>query len=386
MLFNYQEILFFVLLVLAMFSLLVSIILLIAIKGIKRPFSFLLITRLLLLIFFFFLSRSIILHSANELWSFPTSMGALIIIPLIYFYLLDLMHSKYMTLKTIFYCTIPLVILSVSYLLIRFTQNPLPRITNYDLFFQYVRTPEMMLRIIALTAPCIETLIMAIFLFKALKEYRHRINSDFSYKEGIDLRWVYIYVCVLILYVLFTCISFMSINFYSDIIALSLFSIVPQVSMILVIQQKNIYTHPSKLLPKEEEIMDQKTGETDKKSSKTSGLKHELLQLLEVEEIYKEQDLSAEKICELLHTNRTYLSQLIGNEFETNFYGLINTYRCQKAISLMKNAQITEKYTLKNIAELSGFKSQGTFITYFKEHMGCTPSEWLKNNDLKRNI
>jgi len=100
------------------------------------------------------------------------------------------------------------------------------------------------------------------------------------------------------------------------------------------------------------------------------------LELLMVEkQIYLTPDLRISTLCEELHTNRTYLSQVLNEELKENFNFFINKYRVNHAIELLKNSK-WDNYSLDKFAELSGFGSTISMIRAFKLITGKTPSEF----------
>lgn len=85
-------------------------------------------------------------------------------------------------------------------------------------------------------------------------------------------------------------------------------------------------------------------------------------------------DLKINDVAKALGTNRTYLSQLLNTEMNTNFNQFVNKYRVKEAQNLMKN---TEAQKLIKIADESGFNSYSVFFSKFKEITGKSPSEYL---------
>ena len=110
-----------------------------------------------------------------------------------------------------------------------------------------------------------------------------------------------------------------------------------------------------------------------------------LLELLEKQEIYKNQDLSLELMANKLATNITYVSQLINNEFNCNFNTLINRYRIDYCKICIRNND--EKIPMKSIGLNAGFKSQSTFYSTFKEFVGMTPLQYarISKMEMKKN-
>lgn len=101
-----------------------------------------------------------------------------------------------------------------------------------------------------------------------------------------------------------------------------------------------------------------------------------LLHLLDVEQVYKNSDLSLELLAQELGTNTTYVSRLINREFHCNFKTLINRYRINYSKEeIRKNP---ENPIIKNIVMRAGFKSQSCFYAAFKQEVGMTPLQFAK--------
>ncbi|WP_164914165.1 helix-turn-helix domain-containing protein [Aquimarina sediminis] len=106
-------------------------------------------------------------------------------------------------------------------------------------------------------------------------------------------------------------------------------------------------------------------------------LKIKLLHLLDVEKVYKQNDITLQKLSILLDTTRHNTSQIINEHFELNFFELINRYRIEEAKEILKG----EKYRGFNIIDVAyevGFNNKVTFNKSFKKYNQITPSEYLK--------
>ena len=106
---------------------------------------------------------------------------------------------------------------------------------------------------------------------------------------------------------------------------------------------------------------------------KREKMKDELVRLFDEKEIYTNGNLTINDVAALLGTNRTYISNVINNEFGFSFYQFVNKYRIQKASILFieqPNLQIQE------VASLVGFNSLSSFISSFKLNEGITPKQW----------
>lgn len=105
----------------------------------------------------------------------------------------------------------------------------------------------------------------------------------------------------------------------------------------------------------------------------------ELQYLMQNEKIFINDKLSLEDVAIKLGTNTKYISQLINETYNKNFYNFINSYRIEEAKRLLI-AEGNEKYSILGIAQSVGFVSKSAFNAAFKRFTGLTPSEFKQNN------
>ncbi|MCX2761272.1 helix-turn-helix domain-containing protein [Aquimarina muelleri] len=112
-------------------------------------------------------------------------------------------------------------------------------------------------------------------------------------------------------------------------------------------------------------------------SSLSMELKSKLLYLLDEEKIYKQNDITLQKLSESLNTTRHNASQIVNEHFGLNFFELINKYRIEEAKELLKNKKYKD-YAIIDIAYEVGFNNKVTFNKSFKKYNQITPSEYMK--------
>lgn len=139
------------------------------------------------------------------------------------------------------------------------------------------------------------------------------------------------------------------------------------------------YTIALKLVVSPKDILIKKEAEKYKNSSlslkDSEAIKSKLLILMEEDKIYIDSKLSIQKIAEILHVPRQYISEVLNNHMHTTFQDFINSYRIEAFI----NALHEEKYnhfSLLGIAKNVGFNSKTSFNTSFKKLKKITPSEY----------
>ncbi|MDR2449599.1 MAG: helix-turn-helix domain-containing protein [Prevotellaceae bacterium] len=126
---------------------------------------------------------------------------------------------------------------------------------------------------------------------------------------------------------------------------------------------------------------------SDEKGTK---LYQELENLMRNEHVYRQNDLTTERLADMLHTNRTYLSQVINKYVNLTFTYYINTFRIEEAVRILSDPD--NDIPLKALSIDLGFNSMATFYTAFQASMGMSPSlyrrkvQLLKKNKSYKNL
>ncbi len=274
-------------------------------------------------------------------------------------------------------------------LFIRFTPTT-PNVYAIKDYWTLLGTyPEAGYRLVLTAAFVAEIIYMFTRTELQLKAHRERIKNDFSYTEKVNLSWIHI----LVIMTFFCC----ALNFVYAFTASVHTRTIYNIFFFVVIVSQCVYggTHSDIYY-----IPESGTGEKTRykrppdaalllpsghEKTKISPLIYKkiregLANLLERQEIYCKPDLRLDDLADMLHTNKTYISQVINESFHTNFYTLINRYRIKKAVTLLKNPQLQ----IKDIWTQSGFNSQSVFNVMFKKEMEVTPSEWIKKMKNKK--
>ena len=118
---------------------------------------------------------------------------------------------------------------------------------------------------------------------------------------------------------------------------------------------------------------DNKSNENDKDLEFVKKLDN----LMKEKRPYLNPDLNLSKLAELLEMKSKILSQKINQNYDRNFYDLINFYRVEAFKNYVKSNS-SEKFSLLGIAYECGFNSKSTFNLVFKKHTQITPSQYFK--------
>jgi AraC-like DNA-binding protein len=104
---------------------------------------------------------------------------------------------------------------------------------------------------------------------------------------------------------------------------------------------------------------------------------NELTRHMETNKPYLEGDLVLPQLAQQLGISANYLSQVINEQLQVNFYDFINGYRVEEAKGLIRNAG-KKNANILNIALDSGFNSKSAFYTAFKKATAMTPTQYRK--------
>lgn len=130
-----------------------------------------------------------------------------------------------------------------------------------------------------------------------------------------------------------------------------------------------------------EVISSEELNETDKVSSEEEENKkifQELNRIVVQDQLYLSPELSREDLAQIVHLNNARFARMIRECTGTNFNGYINELRITYAIKLMKKCP---NYTIRAIADESGFNSTPILYNLFKKKTGMTPYEFKKAQD-----
>lgn len=224
-------------------------------------------------------------------------------------------------------------------------------------------------------------LLYIIWSLKLLNKHKRNIKRQFSNLEKINLRWLRVLIyCTAVLW---TLVLFLPDTYIFVAIVLFVFII-----SFFGIKQDRIFAH-GKL--DTTPIIQEKKVELPTKKYAKSGLTEEqsekiykqLINLLTEDKLFQNGELTILELANRLETKANYLSQIINEKENKNFYDFINNFRLM-AFKAMVTDQNHKKFTLLAMAYECGFSSKSSFNRYFKKTMEQTPTEYV--NQIKSTI
>ena len=106
------------------------------------------------------------------------------------------------------------------------------------------------------------------------------------------------------------------------------------------------------------------------------SLKIQLEELLKNKKVFLDNNLTLEDLANKLNTDRYSLSQTINQEFGKNYYELINDYRVNEAVRIIRDSK--KDILISDLIFESGFNNKVSFYKAFKKRHNKTPLEYQK--------
>lgn len=135
------------------------------------------------------------------------------------------------------------------------------------------------------------------------------------------------------------------------------------------------------LLLREFGAPDKPAGESYARSKLDDGVRRRIRRKLESalaeQGVYRRSDLSLRALADMLHERPHYVSQVISQEFASNFYDLVNRHRIEHAKRLLR---ADPEGNVLAIAMDCGFNSKSAFHVAFRRCTGTTPSNFRQIN------
>lgn len=227
--------------------------------------------------------------------------------------------------------------------------------------------------------------------FSLLNKHTRNIDNNFSYKSShISLKWIK-YLSI-VFSITFTITIVMSVfDFYNRTHIAEYFFIV---SFTLIAFSYSYFSFKQPLIYKRisdlryDEDIELAKINIDKQAKKQpkyerSGLKEEdsklylekILNHLKNDKPYLNGDLTINEMSETLNIPKHFITQIINEKLNKNFYTLINEYRLEAVKSMIVDPEYN-RFTLLAMAYECGFNSKSSFNNIFKKLTGKTPTQY----------
>jgi len=301
--------------------------------------------------------------------------------PFLYIYIQTLVSGRPQLSRTYLLHILPFVIFNLYILISSFYPEVSGKL-NIEQLSQEYDPPFLFLFFLILTALSgTAYLILTISLFKKLDI---KIFNNYSSSTGIDLNWLRklilvfgivwtILVSVTIIHHVFRMFSMV---FCTDGLFLSL-----SVFVILIgyfgLKQKLIFSSEDISINRDNTKTHTKYASSRLTDSEARQYTEELIQYMESSKPYLNPDLSLSQLADEIDITSHYLSQVINEKFNHNFFDFINGYRVEAFKEKIKDPGYSN-YSFLGIAFECGFNSKSAFNRIFKQTTGLTPTQYKK--------
>ena len=102
-----------------------------------------------------------------------------------------------------------------------------------------------------------------------------------------------------------------------------------------------------------------------------------LIKLMEAEHLYRNPDLTIQKLANALKISPRYISATLNHYHQKSFYEFVNAYRINEVIRKLQKPE-SAVYTINGLATQAGFKSTSAFYKAFRDQTGMTPGAFRK--------
>lgn len=252
------------------------------------------------------------------------------------------------------------------------------------------------------------SIILSAVIYTALSvvklwKYKNLIKNEFSYLEKINLNWLSYLIAGMT--IIFFAVIFVGNDkiIYSFVVVFVFFIGYFGIKQVGIFTENipNSIAEENKNLVESEFIFESKSNNEKLPLSdgqpEVKGLKYlkstlnedtalriynDLNKIMLTEKLYQNAELKLDDLAEALNVLPNHLSQVINSIENKNFYDYVNQLRIDdfiKMISLPEN----QKFTLLSLAFECGFNSKTSFNRNFKKVTGLTPSEYLKQENIK---
>jgi len=216
---------------------------------------------------------------------------------------------------------------------------------------------------------------MAVTL-QMLKKHRMTLKDNFSSIEKINLNWLRnITLMTLLLWALGLVIEIWQLFEPGTSITLS----APIMTAFFIYTMGYMGLRQPEIFSGAADVKDvQKYQRSGLSKTMAQELHEKLIHLMETKKPFTDSNLKLNQLAKMISTTPNYLSQVINEKRQQNFFDFVNGYRIQEAQTMIQNPA-SQQTTLLAIAYDVGFNSKSAFNTAFKKHTAMTPSQFRKN-------
>lgn len=217
------------------------------------------------------------------------------------------------------------------------------------------------------------TFIYSILSLNLLKDYRKNIKEVYSTIDKINLNWMrnLIWSIILLICLVFL-IQILGLNSNIPLIYSIYLVVVVYIFGFMFLRQPEIFLDYIERVAVQASSKYERSGLS---KVKLESLKQKLVDLMEKEKLFTDNELTAKILADRLSITQHNLSQLINENFNQTFFDFVNYYRVEEAKKILVSPE-AQNYTVIAIGFDVGFNSKSTFNAVFKKYTNMTPSQY----------
>lgn len=268
-------------------------------------------------------------------------------VPFCALFLLEILYPGFFSLKRVVQFELPLILLTAGF-----------AVTGMPLFYTG-----------SVVYTAIFCLIVILFIISKVGNYNRYMRENYSYTERVNVRWLINSMIILALCLLLWLYTCTHISHLGNLVYYTSSTILWAVVLYYSLRQEWIPAlSENDAAPENEPVEPLRNG--------MSLIGQRLEEYIREKELFLNAKLSLNDLATEMGTNRSYLSNCLNNELGVTFYDFINSFRLERAKSLLGDAAFGG--SIEETALLSGFNSVSTFRRSFQKKYGCTPSQYRR--------
>lgn len=268
-------------------------------------------------------------------------------VPFCALFLLEILYPGFFSLKRVVQFELPLILLTAGF-----------AVTGMPLFYTG-----------SVVYTAIFCLIVILFIISKVGNYNRYMRENYSYTERVNVRWLINSMIILALCLLLWLYTCTNISHLGNLVYYTSSTILWAVVLYYSLRQEWIPAlSENDAAPENEPVEPLRNG--------MSLIGQRLEEYIREKELFLNAKLSLNDLATEMGTNRSYLSNCLNNELGVTFYDFINSFRLERAKSLLGDAAFGG--SIEETALLSGFNSVSTFRRSFQKKYGCTPSQYRR--------
>lgn len=297
---------------------------------------------------------------------------------LLYFYIKSLVYDDFTLHKRDGLHLLPLGLFAVFLGLTFYTHSLEERVMLIDDDI-YMYSPSYLIMDFLCKATRIGYCVASLFL---IAKYRDQLKTTHSNIERVDIRWLiglvigFLIIATTEATLACTKILHLFIPFHPhwfEVIGLTGYYVVFVLVLVLVFTSMRYFSGFIAVKQKD----DSKKPVEEKLLN--TGFAERIDSAMREHKPYLEPDLTLDMLAETLNIPARDLSLVFNRHFDSNFYEFVNRYRIEEAQKMLADPKHKSK-TITHIYLDAGFNSKSVFNTFFKKHVGKTPSEYRQEH------